>query len=74
MDFSRLTAYVDSLPSVGVPGCDLVVYQDHRPIYRHMAGFRDAENTRPMRGDETYRRGKEKYLELAFQYWCLNLV
>ena len=24
-----------------------------------------------MRGDETYRRGKEKYLELAFQYWCL---
>lgn len=26
------------------------------------------------RDDEIYRRGKEKYLELAFQYWCLNLV
>lgn len=26
------------------------------------------------RGDEIYNRGKEKYLELAFQYWCLNLV
>lgn len=23
------------------------------------------------RGDETYRRGREKYEELAFQYWCL---
>ena len=26
------------------------------------------------RGDEIYNRGKEKYEELAFQYWCLNLI
>ena len=26
------------------------------------------------RDDEVYRRGKEKYEELAFQYWCLNPV
>lgn len=26
------------------------------------------------RGDEIYRRGREKYEELAFQYWCLNLM
>ncbi len=26
------------------------------------------------RGDAIYQRGCEKYLELAFQYWCLNLV
>lgn len=25
------------------------------------------------RGDDTYKRGREKYEELAFQYWCLNL-
>lgn len=25
------------------------------------------------RGDSTYRRGRDKYEELAFQYWCLNL-
>ena len=25
------------------------------------------------RGDATYERGREKYEELAFQYWCLNL-
>lgn len=24
------------------------------------------------RDDETYRRGREKYEELAFKYWCLN--
>lgn len=24
------------------------------------------------RGDEVYNRGREKYEELAFQYWCLN--
>ncbi|MCD8312649.1 MAG: PD-(D/E)XK nuclease-like domain-containing protein [Bacteroidales bacterium] len=24
------------------------------------------------RGDETYERGREKYLELAFQWWMLN--
>lgn len=25
-----------------------------------------------MRGDEIYTRGREKYEELAFQYWCLT--
>lgn len=25
------------------------------------------------RGDSTYTRGREKYEELAFHYWCLNL-
>lgn len=25
------------------------------------------------RGDHIYRHGREKYEELAFQYWCLNL-
>lgn len=25
------------------------------------------------RGDDVYRRGREKYEELAFQYWCLNI-
>lgn len=25
------------------------------------------------RGDEVYTRGREKYEELAFQYWCFNL-
>ncbi|MDO5325759.1 MAG: serine hydrolase domain-containing protein [Clostridia bacterium] len=54
MNFERLTDYLDSLSGLNVPGCDLAVYQNHEPIYRHQAGFRDPENTQPMRGDETY--------------------
>lgn len=53
MDFTKLTAYVDSIPSLGVPGCDLAVYKDHELIYRHSAGFRDAERTQPVRPDDT---------------------
>ena len=54
MRFAKLAAYIDTLPSVGVPGCDLIVYRDHEQIFRRTAGFRDAERTQPMRGDETY--------------------
>ena len=54
MDFSRLTAYVDSLSGVGVPGCDLAVCRDHEIVYRHQAGFRDEERRQPVREDDTY--------------------
>ena len=54
MAVSRLTDYLDSLSSVGVPGCDLIVCRDHRVIYRHQAGFADFAGERPIRGDELY--------------------
>ncbi len=54
MDFSRLTAYMDYMYKLNVPGCDLAVYRDHELIYRHQAGYRDVERTDPIRGDETY--------------------
>lgn len=54
MDFSKLESYLDTLASVGVPGCDLAVYRDHEPIFRHQAGHRDAALAEPVRGDETY--------------------
>ena len=54
MDFTKLEAYVDSLPEKQVPGCDLMVYQDHRCLFHHGAGYRDEQNTQPIRGDETY--------------------
>ena len=54
MDFSRLTAYLDYLPKLNVPGCDLAVYREHELIYRHQAGWRDAARTVPMRGDEAF--------------------
>ena len=54
MDFTELTAYLDSIPALGVPGCDMAVYQNHKLLYRHSAGFRDAEKTQPVRPDDTY--------------------
>ncbi len=54
MNFTELTAYLDSIPALGVPGCDMAVYQDHRQLYRHSAGFRDAAKTQPVKPDDTY--------------------
>ncbi len=54
MNFTKLGNYLDTLHDVHVPGCDLVVYMDHEPIYRHMAGFSDFEEKKPVSGDETY--------------------
>ena len=54
MDFTELTAYLDSIPALGVPGCDMAVYQNHKLLYRHSAGFRDAAKTQSVRPDDTY--------------------
>lgn len=54
MDFTELTAYLDSIPALGVPGCDMAIYKDHKLLYHHSAGFRDAEKTQPVKPDDTY--------------------
>ena len=54
MDFTRLTAYLDYLHKLNVPGCDLALYRDHELIYRHQAGWRDLNRTAPIQGNEAY--------------------
>ena len=54
MNFEALTDYLDTLSRLNVPGCDLAVYRDHQPVYRHQAGFRDDEKQQPMAGNETF--------------------
>lgn len=54
MDFTKLTAYLDSLIDMGIPSVDMIVYRDHAPLYRHMAGWKDAEKKVPLAGNETY--------------------
>ncbi|MBR4443356.1 MAG: beta-lactamase family protein [Clostridia bacterium] len=54
MDFSRLTAYLDYLPKLNVPGCDLAVYREHELVYRRQAGYRDLAQTAAIQGDEAY--------------------
>lgn len=54
MNFDKLTKYLDSLGREGIPGCHLSVWQNHKEIYSHLAGFRDEEGKEPMQGNETY--------------------
>ena len=54
MNFDKLTEYLDSFSRDMVPGIDLIVYQNHRQLYRHFAGLRDRENNVPMDGRELY--------------------
>ena len=54
MDFTTLKQFIDSLPGIGIPGCDVIVMRDHEVLFRHMAGFRDREANLPMTGDEMY--------------------
>lgn len=54
MDFTKLAAYLDSIPTLGVPGCDMAVYKDHELLFRHSAGYRDEAKTEPVRPDDTY--------------------
>ena len=54
MNFEPLTQFLDSLIPYGVPGADMLIMQNHRPLYRHRAGWRDREAQEPIRGDELY--------------------
>ena len=52
--FEKTKAFCDSFLELGVPGFDLAVYRDGKPILRYMNGYSDLENKVPMRGDERY--------------------
>lgn len=55
MDFTKVTRYMDSLVTeIGIPSVDMIVCRDHEQLYRHMAGHRDVERSRPLTGNETY--------------------
>jgi len=55
MDFTKLTAYLDSLgEKYGIPACDLAVYRRHENVYRHGAGFSDTAKTKPVSPADLY--------------------
>ena len=55
MDFSKLTDYLDSLGAgYGVPGLDCKIMQEHRVIYRHMAGYSDYAKTKAVSSSDVY--------------------
>ena len=54
--FEPLTAFVDSVSKhYGIPSCDLIVYKDGEEVYRHLAGFSDAEGKVPASTNDLYR-------------------
>lgn len=55
MGFDKLTAYIDTLDStMNIPARDFMVTVDGKCVYRHFAGWRDAECSTPMNGTEAY--------------------
>lgn len=55
MDFSKLTAYLDSLESgYGVHGLDCKIMRAHETVYRHMSGHSDCARTKPVSERDLY--------------------
>ncbi len=55
MDFSKLTAFLDSVETdYGVPGYDVLITRFHETVYRRMGGHSDYEGRVPMNGNELY--------------------
>ena len=46
-DFSKLTAYIDSLENIDIPLSAIEVRKENKVICRHFSGFRDREHTVP---------------------------
>ena len=54
--FEPLTAFIDSVSShYGIPSCDMLVWKDGEEVYRHLAGFSNAEGTVPASEKDLYR-------------------
>lgn len=56
MDFSKLTEFIDSLKDTyGIPAADCAITKDHEVVYRHMTGYSDYENTKPLTDRTIFR-------------------
>lgn len=42
------------LDSKGIPSSDVIIYKNHKEIYRYFCGYKDAAKTKPITGDELY--------------------
>ena len=55
MNFQPVTDFLNAVDETfGVPACECEIWMDHRPLYRHTAGWLDRERTVPLRGGEWY--------------------
>lgn len=49
-----LSDYLNSLEECGIPGCDCVVVHNRKPVFRHIVGYTDTANNKPLTGANTY--------------------
>ena len=56
MNFDRLDAHLKAFYEIhpNLPGCDILVQQNHRTLYRQQYGYADLQNKVPLRGEEIY--------------------
>lgn len=54
MNFDKITEYLDSLESRGIPSVDMIIYENHNLLYRHMNGAVDADRQKKICGTERY--------------------
>ena len=55
MDFTKLTAYLDTLEEkYGVHGLDFKLMKEHKTVYRHMTGHSDYDLTVPVSENDLY--------------------
>lgn len=55
MNFQPVTDFLNQVDAqFGVPACECMVFQDHKLIYHHTAGFLDWDKTVPLTGGQWY--------------------
>ncbi len=55
MNFTKLTAFLNTLDAWGNVGFDCMIRQGGKEIYRYLHGFADRENGKPIREDTIYK-------------------
>ena len=55
MNFQPLKDFLDGyIPTLGVPGTDIVIYKDHEELFRYQSGFDSLKERTPIRPDALY--------------------
>lgn len=55
VNFQEVTEFLNQVDArFGVPACECMVFQDHRLLYHHTAGFLDYDKTIPLTGGQWY--------------------
>jgi len=55
MDFQRVTKFLESLQTKGIPGADLAVFIKGQEVYRYQTGFSNLDTHTPIAPDALYR-------------------